>query len=592
MYTNIDTIMNPKSNRCRDDEITVDRALSSAELWSFLQQSELRRDESCSTSIAQLKDERNYTQDITEAGDKNNRRQFQDMPMPRDDSVLSNFLDVPPPSFKSALSTTFSLSGWSANFSTRLDRVPASIEVLHHPYMNRHLTASRLASEDHTPVPLHDSSPSHGQDHGNDHRPTIEEVAEFADKSHFEDGVEHSRNVIIDRTSNRSFIYTKDMQERMLPEILFVDVPDSPHVARICGQWMADRLAQELQDAIGRTGTNSTRGNATKTIQQRLYRSTFEVKNVFIPDPQNGTVQSIDIRFCLRFLRPTGKLYNSMRLNYFGNHRCSEGILVAIPFMEGGSPAYKFWGSSLPDVPTDRNGDVTNNALDLWCRKIAELQGPYYGKSPEEHTDTAAEVWINLSPSPIKARKFSPIKKPTHIGETRINLPPSPIKARKVAPIKKPTPNKKKLNASKGVNSAKDKHVKRPAVANKGTPKRTKTVKASTIAVSGVQQRATTPDTVETSKAANKQQDSAKHRAGSKSVKAVPVAKKTTSSPKVVKTEVVAKAKTKVVAKAKTKSIKKVSPKKESVMVRLEKLKELYKKGKMVRAPPTGKGIA
>jgi hypothetical protein len=703
------------NNIYRANNVTADRAPSSAEsdMWSFLQQTNLRQDE----SIAQLNEEWNCrTRDHpNEASNRNNnnnknennnnirpnRQQYHDIPMmpphPREDVTMGNnnyyeILGPVPPILKSAQSTTFSLSGWSGSFMTRLEAVPTSIEVnqnqYNHPYMSSLYAATVSAMEDNstTPIPpqqqqqqrqldpsasssVASSSSSkldsregqqkekYHKNNNNDNptgRPTPHEVARFVDESHFDDGVEHSRNVIIDRTSNRSFIYTTDMQGRMLPEILFLDVPDSPHIARICGQWMADRLAEELQGAIGGImNIHKRRLEAIKVTQQRIYRSTYEVQNVFIPCANVGSlhppgpttkptqVQSIDLRFCLRLLHPSTKLYNAVRPNFFGNHDCTHGIIVAIPFMENGSAADKFWGSTLPDLPTDKKGNVGNNALDMWCKNMAERQGLFCGKLPEEQNLDIAGTWINLSPlSPtqhatVAHGQFSPII---------VTNPTRPKRQNSRTAKKKNKINRSKSGVCKTTMMVQNVKVPAGATITKGlsTPKRAtkKTIKratkktlkktSKTIVVRGGvqqhhhQQQPSTAKSFPIVKIAPNESggDNQQRKGGSIKRPVVAVGSKkstkkamaltytgTTTSPITKKGGTVASKKIVnnnnnnnnsnkaviVVAKAKTtkSTLKKVTaarPKKDSVKERLEKLKEKFKKGKMVKKSPPALG--
>ncbi len=529
------------------NEITADKAPSSAEMWSFLEQSNLRREETCSESVAHLKDECTYTPHSPVGAPT--RRQFQDLPMPRDD-MLNSFLEMPPPFFKSALSTSFSLSGWSANFMTNQERVPTSIDIIDHRLKKSQQTASNMVNEDDTPIPLVDSLLHVGRENGKGDLPTIEEVESFVDQSHFEDGVEHSRNVIIDRTFNRSYVYTTDMEGRTLPEILFLDVPTSSHAARICGQWVADKLAEDLEDAMTKThknGRKERKKDPAKIIQDRIYQSKYEVKNVFIPCPEKGTVKPINLQFYLRLVRPSTKLYKYLRHSFFCNHFCTEGILVVIPFMESGSDADKFWGSNSFPIQKDQNGNVSNHTLDVWCRKISERYDFVHGKSREDHIMDTSENWIPLVQSPTGNRESFPV-------------------------IETPKKDKNGPRVTRGAR----KRAKSPAVAKNTAQKQAKTAKASTIAMrSAKQQQAKTVSVLEMSMGGDKQDDSVKRRKGSKCPKTVAVSKRMKSSP--------LRGRKKGESKRKAKIVKKVVTKKPSIKIRLDKLKEFFQQGKKAK---------
>lgn len=520
------------------DEITADQAPSSDEMWSFLQQSSIRPDEEpFLTPFGRLKDDRVYADDH-HGRTNNTKKQPQDMPMVCDE-VLSSFLEVPPLTFRSTLSTSYSVPVAGLNTMRSEELMPNSREV-----------AQTMRTDNKIPpVP---SSRDHGQERDKEDRPTFDEVAGFVTESHFEDGVEHTRNFIVDHTTNRSYVYTTDMDARMLPEILFLDVPNSPHAARICGQWIAENLAVELEDAITKIykdGRKERKANATKILHELINEADYDVKNVFVPGPDQGTVQSVSLRFRMRLLAPTTKLYKMLRSNFFGDRYCTQGLLVVIPFMEVGSAADTFWGCHSVEIrlQPDRFGHVSNQMKDNWCKKIADCAGAFRGRSQDDAWD-GGESWARLATSPEKVRKLSPTKpkepKNILIGTT--------------------------VSYGGDVNET----VTASAAAKSGAKKQMTAVETSSVAAGRVKQLATASggSSGGVKKHNNVHKNAAKTRGVPGCEEAISVSKSKPISPKSTHEKAAPKSKAKVV--------KKVVTKKPTKKVRLERLKEAFRNGK------------
>ena len=247
-------------------------------------------------------------------------------------------------------------------------------------------------------VPSQSQSPSQS-------RPTINEVNLRIDSDYFMDGKELERNVVIDYPTDRSYIYTTDLQTKWtLPEFLFLDVPNSTYAARACGQFITNQLVADLNQIV-KPGSNKMA--VFDGLVKSINKSDYEVQNIYVPRRcsaaqycQHGhrqtthsdshiqhdrdvPVQAITARFRLRFARNGTNIHKMLYENFMNGHNCARGILVFIPSMETGSPADHFWGSlddveSLPEV----DEAINNSKMDKWCCQVAKHHGAYRGKDP------------------------------------------------------------------------------------------------------------------------------------------------------------------------------------------------------------------
>jgi hypothetical protein len=320
-------------------------------------------------------------------------------------------------------------------------------------------------------------------------RPTIHEVNLRIDSDYFLDGKELERNVVIDHPTDRSYIYTTDLQAKWkLPEFLFLDVPNSTYAARACGQFITNQLVADLHQMV-KPGFNKTA--VLNALVKCINKSDYEVQNIYVPRYQNGQyhqtntktktntkintntnhsdshrqhdrnvpVQAITARFRLRLARNGTNIHKMLSVNFMNGHHCARGILVFIPSMETASPADHFWGSlddveRLPAVETA----IHNSKMDKWCSQVAKQHGTYRGTHPGLPGPAAGDRHPHCT-GPYSYHGTHPVagKKRTSTTTTS-STPTTPSSAskkkatkrvrgastKKVAPAKKKTtPNKK-----------------------------------------------------------------------------------------------------------------------------------------------------
>jgi len=239
--------------------------------------------------------------------------------------------------------------------------------------------------------------------------PTIQQVNDHISSDYFLDGRELERNVVIDYHTDRSYVYTMDLENKFkIPEFLFLDVPNSTYAARACGQYITNKFVQDLMGiatakegyayAPPSTTSTSPKQQTAEELARKCNKSVYNVHDIFLPRqlPQNYSysyqnqetvsVQAISVRFRLRYLGKGTHIHRMIRHNFMNGHECARGILIFIPIMKPGSPADLFWGSlggvECLSSPT-AEAHITNSKMDKWCTEIANRHGTYCGKDPE-----------------------------------------------------------------------------------------------------------------------------------------------------------------------------------------------------------------
>jgi hypothetical protein len=312
-------------------------------------------------------------------------------------------------------------------------------------------------------------------------RPTINEVNRHIDSDYFLDGKELERNVVIDYPTDRSYIYTTDLQTKwMLPEFLFLDVPNSTYAARACGQFITNKLVAELNQMV-KPGSKTSA--VLEGLVKNINKSDYEVQNIYVPrrQPQyqhghrqtsthhrthrdsthnvqhDVPIQAITAKFRLRFARSGTNIHKMLSQNFMNDRNCARGILVFIPSMEKGSPADHFWGSlenvdGLPEV----DESINNSKMDRWCSQVAKQHGTYRGKDPELMSLAVSDRQQHcIGPYSYHETNVAMKRTATTKKATREVLGTS---TKKVAAAKKKTNPKKKMIKSALAKTKRDPH--------------------------------------------------------------------------------------------------------------------------------------
>jgi hypothetical protein len=323
-------------------------------------------------------------------------------------------------------------------------------------------------------------------------RRTMTDVNLQIDSDYFLDGKELERNVVVDYATDRSYVYTTDLESKwMLPEFLFLDVPNSTYVARACGQFITNKLVSEL-DQMSKRGSRQSL-TVLEALIKSLNKSVYEVQDIYVPrqpkhhghgpnqeEPPSSRkphrdssqvdipVQAITAKFRLRYARSGTNIHKMLYQNFMNGDSCDRGILVFIPSMEEGSPADRFWGS-LEDVEALPRVDETINnfKMDQWCTDVAKKHGTYRGNDPmviglgvgDPHCyGPFAVATTTVSNPDAKCAAYGPFA-----ATTTASNPDA-----KRAASKKPT---KKAAAAKKKPASKKKTAKKPAAKAKAKPK-------------------------------------------------------------------------------------------------------------------------
>ena len=227
------------------------------------------------------------------------------------------------------------------------------------------------------------------------------------DSNFFQDGHELSRNVVVDYASDRSYVYSTDIESKWkLPEFLFLDVPNSTYAARACGQFISNKLIHDLHQKMIQLQNFSAKKFSHKEqilehIIKTCNKSDYEVENIFVPRakfnqkhrPTLNTslwcndetpVVAINARFRIRYARFGTNIHKMLCHNFMNSQECHRGILVFLPCMQANSPSDRFWGGLEGVQPLPKVDEAISNAkMDKFCMDIAKRHGTFRGKDPE-----------------------------------------------------------------------------------------------------------------------------------------------------------------------------------------------------------------
>lgn len=238
--------------------------------------------------------------------------------------------------------------------------------------------------------------------------------------SYFAHGIELDRNQIIDETTKRSYVYTNDLsRNEQLPEILFLDVPESQIVAQTCGRFIVDEFKVKLLnsliiDCCGSRGGGTTRAAPTtmmttttissvktnpkkkklvakaakkridsikKIVDNRVYEVKNMIHHIVFPSPNEKVNHSL--KFRLRYAQYGSKLHKMLCSNFMNDKcLCPHGIIVFIPCMKKEGKTNQCWGSleGVEKLP-EHTPFVDSQKIDAWCLEVAKRHGRYRGKS-------------------------------------------------------------------------------------------------------------------------------------------------------------------------------------------------------------------
>jgi hypothetical protein len=186
---------------------------------------------------------------------------------------------------------------------------------------------------------------------------------------------ETERNVQIDSSTNRGYVYTTDMTGMGLPEFLFLDVPNDPFAVSLCGRWITNSLLQNLAHDVEQIP--GRKRAIIKSCNLQLYQ-----QDVFHPLTPDGSVgETITVKFRLRTANVGTHFHTMLAQNFFGGRSCSKGIVVFLPCIKPKSPFHAFWGNS-PKVALfpEHDENVTMGRTDHFCKDFASHYGQHFGE--------------------------------------------------------------------------------------------------------------------------------------------------------------------------------------------------------------------
>ncbi|KAG7363326.1 hypothetical protein IV203_026686 [Nitzschia inconspicua] len=189
----------------------------------------------------------------------------------------------------------------------------------------------------------------------------------------FSDTMELDRNVRMDFVTNRGYVYTTDMTDRGLPELLYMDVPNDDFAVSLCGRWITNQLLLALSEDIAEIGGRHRL--IVRSCNLQMYQQDIWHPNT--PDGSEG--ETVTVKFRLRAVVNDSKLHHMLAQNFFGRP-CPKGIVVFLPCIKPNSPFHRFWGNSAKVSPLpEHNENLTLNRTDNYCKDFAVHYGRYCG---------------------------------------------------------------------------------------------------------------------------------------------------------------------------------------------------------------------
>lgn len=197
--------------------------------------------------------------------------------------------------------------------------------------------------------------------------------------SSFCDDVELERNVRMDFTTNRGYVYTTDLHDLGLPEFLFLDVPNDSFAISLCGRWITNHLSKTLKEDV------DSIGGRFRSIVKDCNLQTYQ-QDVFHPlSPDGSAGEMITIKFHLRSAERHAQLSQILAQNFIGRP-CPRGIVVFLPCIKPKSPFHAFWGNSRMVSPLpEHDTNLTLQRTDNYCRDFARYYGQYLGGFRKEN---------------------------------------------------------------------------------------------------------------------------------------------------------------------------------------------------------------